>query len=171
MNPEEIYVVLGVLLTFLLLLAFYFNREKKSFAMPVGEPVYSDLRAQGRILRSDRYGLTGKPDRIMQTQEGVVPYEYKTTDSETPREGHMLQMAAYFLILEENYPGTPVSYGVLKYRNTAFRIENSPELRNELFNVMDQIRGSPGIPDRNHGSPRRCVYCSFRDICPQKLIK
>lgn len=171
MNPDEIYVVLGILLTFLLLLAVHFNRAKESYAMPSGEAVYSDFKAQGRILKSERYGLTGKPDRIMQTTDGVIPYEYKTTNSETPREGHMLQMAAYFLILEENYPGSPVSYGVLKYRNTAFRIENSPELRNELFNVMDQIRGAPGMPERNHGSPRRCVYCSFRQICPQKLIK
>ncbi len=171
MNSDELYIILAVFLTFLVLLAIHFGRSRERFAMPTGDAVYSDLMAEGRILRSQRYGITGKPDKIVQNREGVIPYEYKTTDSQTPREGHMLQMAAYFLILEENYPGLPVSYGVLKYRNSAFRIENSPQLREELFNVVDLMRMSGGMPDRNHESPRRCVYCSFREICPQKLIK
>ncbi len=139
--------------------------------MPSGYPVYGDLRSEGKILRSLKYGITGKPDKVMQGPEGLVPYEYKTTDSTTPREGHMLQMAAYFLILEENFPAANVSHGVLKYRNTAFRIENSSELRMELLNVVERIREGRGMPERNHNSPRRCVFCSFRETCPQKLIK
>lgn len=171
MSPYEIYATLLLLIAAFSFLAIRLRRSKESFAIPKGLPVYSDLKAEGRILRSSRYGLSGKPDKVVQEGSAIIPYEYKSTDANRPREGHMLQMAVYFLILEENFPGSTVEYGVLKYRNCAFRIENSAKLRDELFHVIDGIRSNVGMPDRNHGSPRRCVYCSFRESCSQKLIK
>lgn len=139
--------------------------------MPAGNQVYGDLMAEGKIMQSRNFGLSGKPDKVVKNGMNIIPYEYKSTDANTPREGHMLQMAAYFVILEENYPGLNVEYGVLKYKNCAFRIENDPRLRGELFRIMDRMRSNLGEPNRNHDSPRRCVYCSFRETCSQKLIK
>lgn len=139
--------------------------------MPEGESVYGDLMAEGKILRSQRYGISGKPDKVVQNRKLVVPYEYKSTDAVRPREGHMLQMAAYFLILEENFPDSRVEYGVLKYRNYAFRIENSKRLMEELFQVVDRMRSNLGMPEPNHNNRGKCVYCSFRETCSKKLIK
>lgn len=171
MDIYEVYAILALLIILSTVLLIHFSRSKKSFAMPQGTKIYGDLMAEGKIMRSHSFGLSGKPDKVVKNGHKVIPYEYKSTDAKTPREGHMLQMAAYFVILEENFPEDKVEYGVLKYRNYAFRIENSPRLRGELFRIMDQMRGNLGEPERNHNSPRRCVYCSFREICPQKLIR
>lgn len=152
-------------------LSVHFSKSRKSFAMPAGNQVYGDLMAEGRILRSRNFGLSGKPDKVMKNGNNVIPYEYKSTDASKPREGHMLQMAAYFVILEENYPDSKVEYGVLKYKNCAFRIENDPRLRGELFKIMDRMRNNTGEPERNHESPGRCFRCSFGEICSQRLIR
>ena len=171
MNLLEIYALLIALIAALLYLSVIFNRSRKRFAIPQGDAVYGDLKAEGRILRSSRYGLTGKPDKVVQNKDLVIPYEYKSTDAVSPREGHMLQMAAYFLILEENFPEEKVEYGILKYKNYAFRIENSESLRQELFHVMKEIRSGTGMTERNHNSRGRCAFCSFRETCSKKLIK
>ncbi|HKJ96563.1 MAG TPA: CRISPR-associated protein Cas4 [Thermoplasmataceae archaeon] len=171
MDAYEIYAILFLLIMLFVIMSAVLSRSRKKFAMPDGKAVYGDLMAEGKILRSRRYGLTGKPDKIVQNGKEVVPYEYKSTDAVRPREGHMLQMAAYFVILEENFPGSKVEYGILKYKNYAFRIENSQRLREELFNVMGRIRGNLGMPEPNHNNPGRCVYCSFRGTCSKKLIK
>lgn len=171
MEQYELYALLVFLIALFLYFSVMFTRSKRRFAIPQGESVYGDLKSQGRILRSSQYGLSGKPDKVVQNGNIVIPYEYKSTNAPRPREGHMLQMAAYFLILEENFPENEVQYGVLKYRNHAFRIENSDSLKRELFMVMDQIRHGAGMPERNHNSRGRCAFCSFRESCSKRLIK
>lgn len=152
-------------------LSYYLFIRRKAYAIPTGTAVYGDLKSQGKILRSERYKLSGKPDMVIQRGKRIIPFEYKTTDANAPRGGHMLQMGVYFLILEELYPDREIRYGVLKYRNYAFRIENSPNLRVKLLDTLDKMRANTGVPARNHNNPRRCVYCSFRDNCSQRLIK
>lgn len=171
MGQYELYAILVFLIALLLYLSLVFSRSKKKYAFPQGETVYGDLKAEGRILRSRTHGLSGKPDKVVQNKNLIIPYEYKSTNASRPREGHMLQMAAYFLILEENYPDNEVKYGVLKYKNYAFRIENSDSLKRELFMVMKQIRSGTGMPERNHNNRGRCAFCSFRETCLKKLIK
>lgn len=166
-----VYLVLVFLLVLFIAIGILSARSRKKSAIPSGKAIYGDLMAEGRILKSARYRLTGKPDKIVRQGNTVIPYEYKSTDAKQPREGHMLQMAVYFVILEENYPDSRVEYGVLKYRNFGFRIENSRALREELLHVLDTMRSDLGMPDRNHNNAGRCVHCSFRENCPQKLIK
>lgn len=164
-----------ILLLFLLLALLYLagklRKKGKGYAIPRGKEVYQDLSASGKVLRSYNYGLSGKPDMVKQIGKTLIPYEYKTTNARTPRDGHIFQMVAYFLILEDLYPDREVPYGVLKYKNEAFRIENIEENRAKLMRIVREMRaGHAGEPMRNHNHSGRCFHCSFNQICQQKLI-
>ena len=87
-----------------------------------------------------------------------------------PRDGHIFQMVAYFLILSEMYPNMDIPYGVLKYKNQAFRIDNIPENRSRLLGIVDEMRAQFMEPERNHSNSGRCFKCSFNEVCQQKLI-
>jgi len=55
-------------------------------------------------LISARYGLSGRPDCLVRVDDGVVPVELKSGRSPRsgrPYEGHMLQLAAYCLLVED----------------------------------------------------------------------
>lgn len=165
-----ILVVLLLLAGMLLLAARRLRRKGRSYAIPPGEEIYDDLGAGGRILRSETYGLSGKPDMIKRKGNVLVPYEYKTTDAHVPRDGHIFQMVAYFLILEDLYPRMEVPYGILKYRNEAFRIDNIAENRQKLLRIVQRMHQEMDEPRRNHSSSGRCFKCSYNEICGQKLI-
>lgn len=151
-------------------LVSHLKKKEKEYAIPKGKEVYDDLSTKGKILRSMNYGLSGKPDMVMRKGRTLIPYEYKTTDAKTPRDGHIFQMVAYFLILEDLYPNMDIPYGVLKYRNEAFRIENIEENKERLLRVVDRMRFEAGEPMRNHSSSGRCFKCSYNEICGQKLF-
>lgn len=163
-----------ILLLLVLLLLLYaggkLRKKEKSYAIPRGEEVYEDLETRGKILRSYRYGLSGKPDMIKRKGNTIIPYEYKTTDARIPRDGHIYQMVTYFIILAELYPSLEIPYGVLKYKNQAFRIDNIPENRSKLLGIVDEMRSSFMEPERNHNNSGRCFKCSFNGVCQQKLI-
>ncbi|MCE5296387.1 MAG: PD-(D/E)XK nuclease family protein, partial [Euryarchaeota archaeon] len=55
------------------------------------------------LLRSERYGLTGRPDYILQENGGIVPVEMKSgRRPKGPLFSHIVQLAAYCLILDED---------------------------------------------------------------------
>ncbi|MDS0257105.1 Dna2/Cas4 domain-containing protein [Thermoplasmatales archaeon AK] len=160
----SLVLFLGILVIALVLLSVLFHLLSRM-------KIYTDLHGQGEILRSERLGISGKPDMIVRRGREIIPYEYKSTDSDKPREGHIMQMAAYFAILEENFPDNTVNYGVLKYKDTAFRIENTQELRLRLIETVNEMRSLSGMPERNHEKSGRCFRCSFSNSCEQRLIK
>lgn len=137
---------------------------------PDSDPVYNDLSSRGRILLSHRLKITGKPDMILRKGNQIIPMEYKSTRAETPRTGHILQMAAYFAILEENYPDKKIDYGILEYSGKKFEIRNTPVLRGKLVEVLQEMRTVYGIPERKHHNSGKCFRCSFNDSCQQNLI-
>ncbi|MEM3675831.1 MAG: CRISPR-associated protein Cas4 [Thermoplasmataceae archaeon] len=170
----SLILFLGILVFLLAVLSVLFHalgRMGNGLKIPTGDQIYSDLGGKGQILRSERIGISGKPDMIVRRGNEIIPYEYKSTDAETPREGHIMQMAAYFAILEENYPGAVINYGVLKYKDAAFRIENTQKLRLKLIETIADMRSLDQMPARNHEKSGRCIHCSFSNNCQQRLIK
>lgn len=163
-------ILLLLALVLLLFLGGKLRKKEKGYAIPKGREVYEDLETKGKILRSYRYGLSGKPDMIKRKGNTLIPYEYKTTDARIPRDGHIFQMVTYFIILAEQYPNLDIPYGVLKYKNQAFRVDNIPENRSKLLGIVDEMRSSFMEPDRNHNNSGRCFKCSFNEVCQQKLI-
>jgi CRISPR-associated exonuclease Cas4 len=166
---EAILLLFSVVIVILVLIVAA-NRKKKSFSVPRGKKIYGDMLTKGKVLKSERYFITGKPDLITRKGRLIVPYEYKSGNASEPRTGHLLQMGAYFIILGDMYPESVIKYGILKYGNSTFRVENTHGLRNRVLSIADEIRANSGIPSRNHDNRGRCFRCPYKDVCSQNLI-
>src|SRR5947209_1308098 len=102
MAPEDLappFVTAAILLLLLAGLALALSARYSKLHGIRGEVVYSDTGAghqPAKALYAPRYGLTGKPDYLLRTRQGLVPVEVKPerTDPE-PQESHLLQVLAY----------------------------------------------------------------------------
>lgn len=171
-GQDLVVILFVILLAFIILLVMGATSSRKYY-VPRGTEIYQDMESPGKVLRSHRWGLTGKPDKIIRKRNRIVVYEFKNTRAEKPRRGHVLQIGAYFLILEETYPQYIVDYGILKYRDHTYRIENSQKLRDDVIRTSDMMRNIAsveGYPVRNHSNPGRCFKCPFKANCSQSLI-
>lgn len=173
---------------FLLLLAgaalLWFGRRLRTRSgLPAGEVIYSDTGAEEAVeapLISRRYGLVGRPDYLVQMQDAgrrvVIPLEVKKRTRPAPEHqhpGHVLQLAAYCILVEEVHGVTP-PYGLLRYADGTLRIPFTEELRREVLAAADAIRRARSAPDvhRQHENARRCGWCGYRYACGgEALVK
>lgn len=150
-------------------------RLRQSTGLPEGRVVYSDTGAWERNERaffSQKYRLTGKPDYLVRTEKGLVPVEIKSGDAPSqPREGHVLQLAAYCLLVEEAY-NERVPMGIIRYDDKQFAIDHTPALRARLLGVMNDMRAALDVADahRNHNDAHRCGACGLRQACDERLV-
>lgn len=151
------------------------RRQRAQAGMPYGvRIVYADTGAWQKVERplvSWRYGLIGKPDYIVEERGTMIPVEVKPSRvARAPRESDVLQLAAYTLLVEEDF-GTAATYGLLKYRDVVFRVEVTNELRAHLLDVLAAMRRDLDAQDvaRNHNEPHRCRACGYRAECGQTL--
>ena len=164
-------VILGVLGFWLL---FRASTARRGAGLPVGRMTYIDTGAWDRCdspLFSNQHCLTGRPDYLVKSRRGVIPVEVKSSAApEQPYPAHVLQLAAYCLLVEEREGWKP-PYGILKYRDQAFEIDYTPTLREELLNTLDAIRSDLHARKvgRSHDEPARCLGCGYRDRCDQRL--
>lgn len=172
-------------------LAAHFAARRGAFrsGLPEGKIVYGDtgfpvgsvapivLNSQGErqesALVSRRHGLTGRPDYLVRTREGVVPVEAKSARRPAggrPYDSHLMQLAAYCLLVEDAL-GEGVPYGVVRYSDGEVRVDYTPELRETLLEVLEELRGARGAEEvhRNHDEKNRCARCGFRDACDESL--
>jgi|YelNatPaOPRAMG01_1025707.scaffolds.fasta_scaffold02331_8 CRISPR-associated exonuclease Cas4 len=166
---EAILLLISVVIVLLVLIVAA-NGKRKSFSVPGGKKIYGDMLTKGKVLRSERYLITGKPDMITRKGKVIVPYEYKSGNASEPRTGHLLQMGAYFIILGDMYPESIIKYGILKYGNSTFRVENTHGLRSRVLDIANEIRTNSGVPSRNHNDRGRCFRCPYKNVCSQNLI-
>ena len=147
---------------------------RQDTGLPQGEVTYADTGAWNRCERplfSDHYRLTGKPDYLVQSSKGVIPVEVKSSASpRKPYAAHILQLAAYCLLVEEQEGRAP-PHGIIKYRDRSFEVEFSQGLRAELLSTLDTMRRDLDAREvaRDHKEARRCRGCGYRDRCDQRL--
>jgi CRISPR-associated exonuclease Cas4 len=164
-------LVLGGLGMWLLIRAL---ATRADAGLPAGRVTYVDTGAWNRCeqpLFSSRYRLTGRPDYLVQSREGIVPVEVKSGGApEQPYAAHILQLAAYCLLVEEQEGRAP-AYGIIKYDDRAFEVDYSDALRAELLRVIDSIRRDLGAQDvaRSHDEAARCRGCGYQQQCDQRL--
>jgi CRISPR-associated exonuclease Cas4 len=163
-----------VLLMAGLVLLWLARRQRKTSGLPSGQIVYADIGAWKRCERalfSTRHRITGKPDYVVEDRGSVVPVEIKPgREASQPYPGDVLQLAAYCLLVEEEYGRRPL-YGLLKYRQTVWRIDYTRELRQQLLSKVAQLRSDLGARELppNHHDPQRCLHCGHREHCSQRL--
>jgi CRISPR-associated exonuclease Cas4 len=158
-----------------LLLFIRAGAARRQTGLPAGRVAYIDTGAWDRCERplfSNRHRLTGRPDYLVRNRKGVIPVEVKSGAAPSqPYLTHILQLAAYCLLVEEREGRTP-PYGILKYGDRAFEIDYTPALRAELLATLDAIRRELDARDvdRSHQDPGRCHGCGYRDRCDQSLV-
>ncbi|MFQ5909450.1 MAG: PD-(D/E)XK nuclease family protein [Thermoplasmata archaeon] len=130
-----------------------------------------DERIRPKMFESGMHGLRGRPDYVVLEGEYHIPVEIKT--GRTPRGplfSHILQTAAYCVLLEEEY-GKPPPYGILKYGDVEHEIDFTPDLKRLVLSKLEDMREArrTGVAHRNHSRKMKCVRCSRRSVCPEKL--
>ena len=126
----------------------------------------------GKLLYSAAYDLQGKPDYVFCSplRKQIVPVELKSGSIGTesvPHHGDLLQLGAYFLLLEDVYGKRP-AYGRIVYRDYLFEIKNTKRIRREILRTMAEMRqmleDGEGIPKNSFAHCRPCV-CNGT-VCP-----
>ena len=109
---ELVLLIIGLVL---LALAWWLRRGT---GVPWAPLHYDDASGWQRLPRplvSQRYGLVGKPDYVIQTRHGLIPIEAKPTrTASAPYASDVAQLLAYCLLIEETI-GQPPPYGLLRY--------------------------------------------------------
>src|SRR5688572_539279 len=81
------------------------RRFGRKSGLPQGEVIYEDASGQAtEQFISKRLLMAGKPDYLMKDRNGdLIPVEVKSSNAPRagrPYESHLMQLAAYFLLLE-----------------------------------------------------------------------
>lgn len=119
-------------------------------------------------LFSERYGLVGRPDRIVRDGELLIPEEWKS--SKRVSERHRLQLGAYFILIEEEYGVRPPHGMVVLGDGSRVEVKNTERLRSTVLEVAEKIRAArrvirDEIPVRQ--PPAKCRSCGQRRNCGQ----
>ena len=150
------------------------RRLHKQTGLPQGRVIYADTGAWNRCekpLFSRRYLLTGRPDYLVDDRRASIPVEVKSMSSPpSPYRSHILQLAAYCLLVEEEYGQSP-PYGIIKYRDQAYAVEYTAQLRDQLLGILAEMRQDLAADDvgPSHTNPNRCRACGYREECGEEL--
>lgn len=142
----------------------------QDLGLPPGELVYEDAHGQGEILSSDQYPLMGKPDYIVKQDNGcLVPIELKLSvhNVDKPYSNHIVQIAAYCLILED-YSEVLPTHGILRYADRDFTVEYTPALRRKVIRLLNEMQqwNKRVPPPITRQKATKCRACAFQPVCP-----
>ena len=147
-----------------------FKRKKHSVQHQI---TYVDSKnIKPKLFVSERMGLSGRPDYVLLTDEEHIPVEIKTGRiPRGPLFSHVLQVAAYCVLLEEEF-GIPPSHGILRYGHTQNVVDYDVALKDLVLLKLDEMREimKTGDAHRNHNKPGKCSHCSRRSECPERLV-
>ncbi len=169
------FLLIPILLLFALAIWLWANGLRRQTGLPEGKVIYTDTGtwfANNESLHAPAFRLTGKPDYLVQEADGmVVPVELKSGRAPAePWESHVLQLAAYCLLVTEKYGRRP-DYGILQYQDKAFAIDYTDDLEEDLLNLLADMHSDlfEEELDRDHNDWNKCARCGFRNQCVQRL--
>ncbi|HSD83256.1 MAG TPA: CRISPR-associated protein Cas4 [Anaerolineae bacterium] len=168
--------LLALILILIGLFVFWLGRRAQTEAgLPIGRVIYSDTRGWQSIekpLFSRTHRLTGKPDYLVQQGREIIPVEVKSAPAPQagPRRSHVLQLAAYCLLVEETYRQRP-KYGIVKYADQMFAVDYTAALHTALLDVIASMRDDLARAEarRSHTEAARCAHCGYRHACEERL--
>jgi CRISPR-associated exonuclease Cas4 len=147
--------------------------QQAVLGLPAGQVIAIDdwpLRRLEQALYDPAANLAGRPDFLVQQGRSLIPVEAKSSAApRQPYPSHVLQLAAYCLLIEAVYGERP-GWGVIRYADRALRVEYTPALEAQLRQVLAGMRGDLlTAPERSHASAARCRACGFRSACDRAL--
>jgi len=118
------------------------------------------------LISSAKLGLSGQIDEVVETEDELIPVDYKLAR----QAGYhfKVQLAAYALLLEDNFPKrVRRGYLYLIPPRKALEIKIAGKLHADVRRALDEMRT---IVDREQIPPptqwrQRCVDCEFRRFC------
>jgi len=124
-------------------------------------------RRFGTWLRSERLGLSGKPDLLIITRDECYPVDFKDTEGGV-RRNHRFQLAAYALLAEETF-GRPAPKGFIYLvpSKQLARVDIGAGERAEVIRALERIRSmvrEERLPEVT-SVRARCVACEYRNYC------
>lgn len=179
---SNILLTIGLILLFLAvtLLLLLWNEQQyrrnrlvserhDALGLPEGDLVYEDVDGGGEPLSSSEAPLLGKPDYIVRGSDGgLVPVLRKLNvqHARSPQSNHVIQIAAYCLILED-YSELPPTHGILCYADRQFTIEYTPAIRKKVLRLLaDMERYTEQQPPQLlRQSAVKCRACIFKPVC------
>jgi len=137
------------------------RRTFKAYGLGSGERIFN------LWLHSERLGLSGKLDLLIRTEHGYFPVDFKYTEGGV-RRNHLLQLAAYALLVEERYRVTVErGFVYLIPLKKVVECEITEALKYEVLENLQQIREMiqrevmpPPTPVR-----ARCQDCEYQNYC------
>ena len=149
------------------------DRQRRQLGLPHGRAIYQDRPEDASpVLRAHTLRLRGRPDLVLRQGSALIPVEVKT--GRTPREphrGHVLQLLAYCLLVEEHH-GVRPPFGLIRYPEQEFRIAYDDRREHELRATVAMIareKARAAEQHRSHTAPPRCAACGFRAHCDERL--
>lgn len=145
--------------------------------LPRAKVVYEDmcsaLRPEGPLV-SEARRLVGKPDYLLDEGDYIIPVEVKSTSlprSGEPYPGHVLQLAAYCLLVEDVYGKRP-PYGYIRYRDKMVRVPYTDEVRMLLLRTLADMQAALEATSvvRSHRDPWRCARCGLAYACGRERL-
>ena len=175
----NLVLVLATTLAVLAVVLFVLSRNVRvKTGIPAGQIFYQDLGGQpfqAEVLRSLRWGISGKPDCLLRITEGVVPVELKRSKKAPSRGGvypnHAIQNLAYCALVEDQMR-VRVPYGLVLYAgHQVRRVEYNDENKRWLAEIVQEVGSASELSTvmRNHRLPARCSGCGLRASCSQRL--
>ena len=170
------WLLVGIVLAGLgLVVAVWSRKRRAATGLPAGTVIYADdgtwIRQQEPLYAPD-LRLVGKPDYLVEEAGGMIaPVELKSGRAPNrPHEGHVMQLAAYCLLVNEVYGRRP-AYGILQYRDRAFAIDYTIDLEEDLLDLLADMCEDmfESEIDRDHNDWGRCARCGLRQNCYQRL--
>jgi CRISPR-associated exonuclease Cas4 len=143
------------------------GHERAELGLGRGRVVAADDTRQGApTLRSERYGLVGRPDHLVRLGHVLIPVEQKPS-ARRLQPSHVLQVAAQCLLVEEAY-GVRPPYGVVALSGgIEERVPFTPLLERQLLATMAEMRqflATGAEPGARWVAPK-CRACAYQQMC------
>ena len=169
MNEVTIfYIIIGFLFSLLVFLILIKNHIEPQRNELINQDLVPDEKIKNKTYYSKKYGLTGKPDEVRNISGEIIPVEVKSTLYKGRiYPSHILQVAAYCLLIEEDTGRRP-PYGIIKYKDHEETVYYTKELQRNLLTQIKLIRQEN--PEENDLPPicedqRKCRHCGYNYKC------
>ncbi|MEM3852242.1 MAG: Dna2/Cas4 domain-containing protein [Methanomassiliicoccales archaeon] len=136
-----------------------------------GEVIYLGDGSHPLLQTSDGL-IRGRPDFIVKDGGKIYPVEFKSGRiPQGPLFSHIIQLAAYCKLVEDNYGYRPEAGFIYYMEGNHFEIDYDTGIEQILQQKIEEMIAASmsGSVHRNHNRPGKCLTCSRRGICPEKL--
>jgi CRISPR-associated exonuclease Cas4 len=171
------YAIAILALVFVVALLVRANARRRLLKSGIldGRIVYQDTdrrRNVERPLISHRYGLSGKPDYLVDRSNELIPVEVKSRRCPPcgPRASDAAQLTAYCVLVEDSCGVTP-SHGIIQYADRTWPIRYTVKDRERMLEILDEVRAArqSNTVHRDHTQAGRCRACGYRAACDEAL--